>query len=171
MQHAVYAVWMKLDSIFGEIGCATNPEATHQFLRRIGTKAAAGPEQALRAGADFCVLHQSVDQFLCDDVFWFRHAHPIFLVCLALNRIGMNTLSNMTAKTLFLAPRLLPDESDPESAFLKKLGNELFRSGLSEISDYPAGAGAFEAEQRFHHHAIAINPAILSGRLDHGVLA
>lgn len=106
MQHAIDAVWMKLDSVFGKIGRSTDPEATHQFLRRISTKAATRSEQALRAVADFGVLHQSVDQFLCDDVFWFRHAHPIFQACLALNRIGMNTLSNMTADILCLAPRL-----------------------------------------------------------------
>lgn len=53
------------------------------------------------------------------------------------------------------------------------------RCGLAEqsgrlfgvVGEDHAGPGAPNAEQSFHHHAVAINPAIAGGRLNHRVLA
>ncbi len=38
-----------------------------------------------------------------------------------------------------------------------------------KVRDNATRARAFEAEQRFHHNPLAINPAILRRRLDHCV--
>lgn len=92
VEHAIDPVGMKLDRVFRQIGRPSNPEAAHQFLGGVCAEPAASSKEALRAVADFGILHQCIDQFLCDDVFWFGHAHPIFQSRVALNRAGMNTI-------------------------------------------------------------------------------
>jgi hypothetical protein len=45
------------------------------------------------------------------------------------------------------------------------------RRFLCVVGKNDAGAGAPDRDQRFHHHAIPVNPIITGGGLDHRVLA
>src|SRR5579872_4075901 len=38
-----------------------------------------------------------------------------------------------------------------------------------EIGKHPIGAGALEAQKRFHHRPLAVEPATLGGGLDHRI--
>jgi hypothetical protein len=44
-------------------------------------------------------------------------------------------------------------------------------SGSGEVGQHAIGAGALEGQQAFHHHRVVVEPAVLRGGLEHGVLA
>jgi len=56
--------------------------------------------------------------------------------------------------------RLVPDE----------LGQQL-RRFLGVVSQYHARTGAADRDERFHHHALPVDPLVAGGGFDHRVLA
>src|SRR5215510_13929631 len=60
---------------------------------------------------------------------------------------------------------------DTRSALLLAVLLEFLRYARRKITEHAGGAGSLERDQAFHHRLLAVEPAVLCARHDHGIFA